>query len=151
MQSFNSRMNQTNEFANLSKRCVGVLALPVIPGYSLPLMATSMVLSSPDVDQPVLGSHSSQAQRAIFRTLLGRQISAAAALTVPGGLAAGLIACGTDGLWSRHREWIQALACQAAEQLCQFAGRLGLELNPGNCSGDRSQQQLPKDSRHQQS
>lgn len=151
MQSFISRMNRTNEFANLSKRCVGVLALPVIPGYSLPLMATSTVLSTPDVDQPVLGPHPSQAEPAIFLTQLGRELAALAWLTVPGGLAAGLVACGAAGGWSRHCEWIQAVTSQAAEQFCRVAGGLGLELNAGKCGGDLSQQQLPTDGRCQKS
>ncbi|MFN9879843.1 MAG: hypothetical protein ACK557_15315, partial [Planctomycetota bacterium] len=78
-------MNRTNEFANLGKRCVGVLALPVIPGYSLPLMAMSTVLSTPDVDQAVLGPQPSQDERASFQTRLGQDLAALAWLTVPGG------------------------------------------------------------------
>jgi hypothetical protein len=151
MQSFISRMNRTNEFANLGKRCVGVLALPVIPGYSLPLMAMSTVLSTPDVDQAVLGPQPSQDERASFQTRLGQDLAALAWLTVPGGLAAGLVACRSAGGLRQHREWIQALTSQTAEQLCQFAGRLGLELNPGKRDGDQRQQRMPMDSRRQKS
>jgi hypothetical protein len=144
MQSFISRMNRTNEFANLGKRCAGVLAQPVIPGFSLPLMVTSTVLLTPDVDQPEPGSQPSPAKRAIFSTPAGRKVAVLARLTVPGGLAVGLVAGRAAGSWSRHREWIHALTSQTADQLCRLAGRLGLELNRDKCGGShRPRQESP--------
>lgn len=151
MQSFISRMNRINGFANLSKRCFGVMTLPVISGEPLPLMATSTVLSTPDVDQPVPGTDRSQAKRAIFRTRLGREFAANARLVVPGGRTAALIACLSVGEPGRYREWIQAYASQAAEQFCGLAGRLGLNLNPGKGNRQLSLQHLPVNSRHQRS
>lgn len=46
MQKAYSRRNRKNEIANLSKRYIGVMALRVIPGGSLPLMATATVFQN---------------------------------------------------------------------------------------------------------
>jgi hypothetical protein len=145
MQSLNSRMNQTNEFANLSKRCVGVLALPVIPGCPLPLMATSAVFSTPSVSQPEIGLNQSQVQRTGFWTGLVQELPAGtrnalvlkalAWLSSPMGLAGLLMACDTGCGLIRHRERIEAMTRRVAERFRPFGKRLRLDLEDGNGGG----------------
>lgn len=124
MQKTNSREIRSNAIANLSNRSVGVLAMQVVPGGVLPLMATYAVFPKPSTGQPISGPNLRLAQFLDFLQGTSRTEAHRAS------------GCGLT--W--HRERVSKQTQPAVDLFRRVADCFGIGLSDRNLIGKR----LPK-------
>jgi len=124
MQKTNSRKIRSNAIAKLSNRSIGVLAMQVVPGGLLPLMAKYTVFSKPSTGQPVSGPNPRLEQ--VLDFLFGTSRTEPSCAT----------GCGST--W--HRESVSKLNRPTAELFRRVVGCFGIGLSDRNLSG----KQLPR-------
>lgn len=119
MQKSNSRKIRSNAIAMLSNRSIGVLAMRVVPGGLLPLMAKYTVFSKPSTGQPVSGPNPRLEQFLDF--LMGKSRTKPSCAT----------GCGST--W--HRESVSMLHRPTAEIFRRMASCFGNDLGDRDLSG----------------
>lgn len=129
MQKSYSRMNRKNEIANLSKRYLGVMALPVTPGESLPLMVTAMVFGKPSSVEPASRRTLMQSARQFLRDLNAQRFQ-----KIRQGSSLMEQSCNQGCGLNWHRERVAKLIGQVTERIRGLAGCIATSLRLGQPS-----------------